>query len=260
MGEIVIVGSPGSGKTTLWQLLWDERPSFSGASADFELSSAFEGFVEKKREPFKIAVPVRNFMLCAACALCQKSCPFGAIWEEDLWIDPLLCEGCGLCVKNCPNQALQLANMQIGELVEGELKGRKFFTGRIFAGARGGPRLLRALREKYREENVLLDVPPRYGDFLSAALEGAEKIFLVLSPEEGAFYLMDRISFFAPKSEIFFLINKTSENDPLTPKIRAKGEEKGFKFVASVPRYSSFDEIVKGLKGVLTSFLELAKI
>ncbi|NPA48646.1 MAG: hypothetical protein GXO20_01570 [Thermodesulfobacteria bacterium] len=261
MREIVVVGTPGSGKSTFCRLLWEERPSVGGACAEFELPSLPHGFAETQKEPFKIAVPIRNFMLCAGCALCQKSCPFGAIWEEDLWIDPFLCEGCGVCVKNCPNRALQLANMQIGEIIEGKAGERKFFSGKLFSGARGAPRLLRALRERYRGDgDVVLDVPARYGEFLAAALEEAREVVLLVTPEEPALYLLDRVSFLAPKARVYLVLNRIREEDPLVSQIKDKGEGKKFELVAEVPHHPSPQEAEDGLRKALSAFLDLAKL
>ncbi len=260
MREIIVVGTPASGKSTFWKLFWEERPQFRGASAEFEIATPPEGFTEIRKEPFKIPVPIRNFMICAGCALCQKSCPFGAIWEEDLWIDPLLCEGCGLCVKNCPNQALQLANMQIGEIIEGKVGEREYFGGKLFPGAKGGPRLLRALREKYHGSDVILDVPARYGEFLSAALEEAREVVLWLTPEESVLYLLERVSFLAPKAKVYFFLNKIFETTPLVSQIKEKAAKNNFIFVTELPHFSSSEELREGFQKALRVFFEVAKI
>ncbi len=261
MPQIAIAGTPGSGKTTFWEILLEREPNFAGALAEFEIPSWPEGFSPVVQTPFKIPVPIRNFMLCAGCALCQKSCPFGAIWEEDLWIDPLICEGCGVCVKNCPNQALQMANMQIGELIEGRIGERKIYTGKIFPGARGTPRLLRGLKEKLpREEVVVWDLPARFGEFLAAALEGVEKIFLFLTPENASSYLLERVSYFSSRAETYFLINRITESSLSLEELRIQGERRGFKFLEEVPELSSSEKLKERFRAILSTFPELAKI
>jgi len=46
---------------------------------------------------------------CAGCAICQKTCPVGAIVIEDCArVDAQRCIGCGRCVQECPEGALFL--------------------------------------------------------------------------------------------------------------------------------------------------------
>ncbi|MBN1845041.1 MAG: 4Fe-4S binding protein [Sedimentisphaerales bacterium] len=46
---------------------------------------------------------------CTTCGLCQRACPAGAIFLEQIArIDPAKCTGCGLCVAECPQDAIVL--------------------------------------------------------------------------------------------------------------------------------------------------------
>ncbi len=257
MKELVVLGPPGAGKTSLFKALLTAKEDLIGVDANLE--SPPEGLRILKQEPFKVPVPLRNYMICAGCALCQKSCPFGAIYEEDLWIDPLECEGCGLCVKGCPNQALQLANMQIGELCEAEGKGGKALFAKLLPGAKGAPRLVKALREKAQKMGpFVLDTPPYYGEFLAYVLEGVEGVLLILTPEEGASYLLGRVLNLAPRARIFVLLNKLkSEED----KKGLEGElsAKGLQVVGEIA-LSSPEEFEASLRAWVPSFLALANL
>ena len=257
MKELVILGPPGSGKTSLFRALLAAKKDLIGVDANLEYPP--EGLEIVDQEPFKVPVPLRNYMICAGCALCQKSCPFGAIYEEDLWIDPLECEGCGLCVKNCPNQALQLANMQIGELCEAQGEGGKLLFARLLPGAKGAPRLVKGLREKAKKMGpFVLDTPPYYGEFLAYALEGAEGVLLILTPEEGASYLLGRVLNLAPRAKMLVLLNKfASEED--RKRLKKELSAKGLQAVGEIP-LSSPEEFEASLKAWAPSFLELANL
>jgi len=46
---------------------------------------------------------------CAACAICENACPFGAIQIDDTAVvNWEACMGCGVCVGQCPNEAMSL--------------------------------------------------------------------------------------------------------------------------------------------------------
>ena len=48
-------------------------------------------------------------MLCAACATCEETCPFGAIQVNGTaMVNWETCMGCGVCAGQCPNEAMSL--------------------------------------------------------------------------------------------------------------------------------------------------------
>ncbi len=259
MKELIITGSPASGKTTFFEALLAQKPEFLAVDANLEISLS-EGAKIIAREPFKIPMPVRNYMLCAGCALCQKNCPFGAIYEEDLWIDPLECEGCGLCVKNCPNQALQMANMQIGEILSVEEGGRRYLKANLLPGAKGGPRLIKSLRDKAKKEGAfVLDSPPYYGEHLAYLLDEAEMVLVVLRPEDGSFYFLERVSFLAPKARVFVLLNLSDQAPDKVAPLKELVSTKGFEWIGEISRLSP-PALKEAFKDKANSLLELAKL
>ncbi len=259
MAEVAIAGLPQSGKTLFFRAVLELRPTLTAADARFELPVE-EGLEIIKKEPFKLPVPVRNYLVCAGCALCQKSCPFGAIYEEDLWIDLLECEGCGLCVHLCPNKALQLANMQVAELIEAREGERKFFKAQLFPGARGTPQLVKAIREQARKEApYLLDLPSYHGKFLLYALDGTDLVVLFLTPEEQAFLLLKRVSYLAPRARLLVVLSRMGTNQTVEEALKKEISSRGIEVLGELPLMSE-EELKGAFQETAQKFLALANL
>ncbi|NPB09521.1 MAG: hypothetical protein GXO17_04130 [Thermodesulfobacteria bacterium] len=236
MSEIVFAGPSGSGKTLLVQGLMRELAAGVWVDGQVEvpsLSRFFEG-EEKEREPFKVLVPLRNFMLCAACRLCAKNCPFKAIYEEDLWIDPLECEGCGICARNCPQKALEMANMQVGECFRLEKGDQALLYGRLMPGALGGALLAEHLRTKARnsEKKPVILEAFGLGEIAARFLEDADHAVFVVDPGTDPEVLV-RLSHLAREARRYLVLNKCRpETRAAEEEIARKAEEAGIELIA----------------------------
>ena len=238
MKRLVITGPPGVGKTTI--LLFLLRSLAQGVFVEGKvdvprLKSFFSG--NQTREAFKIMVPVRNFMLCASCGLCAKNCPFGAIYEEDLWIDPLECEGCGVCAHQCPQKALQMANMQVGEWVKVENEGPKILLyGKLMSGALGGA----LLQEKLAEEADSLNISPvvmethALSEGAGRFLKKASEVILVLDPY-AAPEAITRVSTLSEGGQKWIILNKSGLDQAKEEVLLKEAQDQGFKLLVQIP-------------------------
>ena len=237
MKEIVIIGVPGSGKSVLLALFMKhlDEAVFVDGNVDNPLwKHLFQG-KELKREPFKVSVPLRNFMLCVACGLCAKNCPFKAISEEDLWIDPLECEGCGICAYNCPQRALEIANMQIGEKVLVEEENKLLIYGQLLPGALGGPMLVESLREEARNKNRKFLVSEVFGLGESAwrLAYKAECGIFIINPET-PIEIFSRFKSFEVQ-ERYLVFNQSGCDPEREENLIEQAQKDDFKLLARVP-------------------------
>ena len=237
MKEVVIIGAPGAGKSTLMALFLANLKDavFVDGHVDIPLLKYFFQGREQERRPFKVQVPIRNFMLCASCGLCAKNCPLKAIYEEDLWIDPLECEGCGYCAYQCPQRALEMANMQVGEIIREEKDSQTLLYGQLMPGALGGPLLIEALREEARRTNksALLAEAPGLGESTWRLWEGAQQALLVLSPDTEAeiFFRIQAL----PVKEKYIVFNKSGLDPQRERDLLTKAQDLGFRPFAQIP-------------------------
>ena len=109
-----------------------------------------------------------------------------------------MCHGCGGCFEVCPEQALRVAQRELGALLLGSVsaggKTMPFLMGRTRVGEAMTPPLLRAQERKLAEllagqpSDVLMDAPPGVSCPAMTAARGADAVLLVAEPTPFGFY------------------------------------------------------------------------
>ncbi len=237
MRSIVITGAPQSGKTSIILGLLSRLDNSIFIDTKVDVPLLYKFFTgQETRNPFHIKAPVRNFMVCVGCQLCLKRCPFGAIYEEDLWIDPLECECCGLCVQQCAQKALQMVNMQIGEWIKLEKESKILLYGKLMPGATGEGLLVEELYNQATALSKDLAIIETYGvgEIAARMLSKASDVILVLDPftnEE----VIDRINNFCDTSKKYLLLNKKGMDIDKEKLLVQKAEANGFKLLSALP-------------------------
>ncbi len=267
MKEMVLAGTPGAGKTTLIRGLLQQLKEAVLVDGQVEVPQLWRFFdgEKKTQETFKVLVPLRNFMLCASCGLCAKNCPFGAIYEEDLWIDPLECEGCGVCARNCPQRALQMANMQVGEWYRLEKDQKILFYGRLLPGAMGGPLLAEHLRrEAHRLGKPVIIEAPGLGESAARLMDKAEKVVFVLTPETNALEALERLRTLAGGARQWLIINRADQDERVQKRLKDRALETGIELLGEIkdvppPEKISPESVAEGFEEVLSRLVVVAK-
>ena len=175
MRIVIASGKGGAGKTTVTACLaalW--KGDLMLADADVEAPNLHLLLHPKLAEPEAVCLEVPELLAdkCTGCGACRPICAYGAI--AMLGAKPMyfqdMCHGCGGCFVVCPEQALGVAQRELGALLLGSVNagGRNipFLMGRSRVGEAMTPPLLRAQERKLAAElkahpaDVLMDAPP----------------------------------------------------------------------------------------------------
>ncbi len=132
-----------------------------------------------------LPVPVVDAARCDGCGECSRFCQYHAI--VSFGTEPLvfaeLCHGCGGCALVCPQRAISETGRRIG-VVETLTAGPiTLIQGRLDVGVPAAPPLIRAVRQRGRDDlPALIDAPPGTSCPVIAAVRGADYLLLVTEP------------------------------------------------------------------------------
>lgn len=135
--------------------------------------------------PVMQPVPAVDEALCDRCGECSDACRFHAIavTASKVLLFPEICHSCGGCVEVCPRGAISERPRPIGEFSEGSAGRIQFTQGALNAGETATVPLIRAIRRRESEADLLiLDAPPGASCPMVAAVEDADCVVLVTEP------------------------------------------------------------------------------
>ena len=203
MRIVIASGKGGAGKTTVTACLAGQwAGELLLADADVEapnLHLLLHPDLEPP-EPVFLEVPELAADVCTGCGACRPMCAYGAI--AMLGAKPMyfqdMCHGCGGCFAVCPEQALRVAQRELGALLLGTVQagGRAlpFIMGRTRVGEAMTPPLLRAQERRLAAEllphpaDVLMDAPPGVSCPAMTAARKADVVLLVAEPTPFGLY------------------------------------------------------------------------
>ena len=138
-----------------------------------------------RREVAGIPTPEVDTDLCNQCGECSRICQYHAIavLGNGATVFPELCHGCGGCTRICPEEAITEVMRPIGIVEERRAGRRHLVQGRLDVGQALVPPLIRQVRARCNEEEmVLIDAPPGTSCSMIAAVRGADYSILVTEP------------------------------------------------------------------------------
>lgn len=137
------------------------------------------------REEVGIPVPLVDSAVCSQCGECSRICQYNAlaVLGNTVMVFPELCHGCGGCARVCPEGAIREVPRSIGVVEEARMGDLFLVQGRLNVGEALVPPLIRGVRaRKGDEELVLIDAPPGTSCSMIAAVRGCDFVVLVTEP------------------------------------------------------------------------------
>ena len=255
MKELVVVsGKGGVGKTSftasLAVLLWRAGVNLVAADADVDapnLALLLTG-KEVKREPVSVSEKAFiDYERCNGCGKCIPACKFNAIYRENgkVVIERLLCEGCGVCALLCPETAIEIREVESGQVVTTETKyGFPVITGRLNIGESGSGKIVAFVKAEAKivagnveADLLLVDGPPGVGCPVISALSGAHQVIAVTEPTPVALQDLDRVLSVAKHFNLpsAIVLNKADMHEETRKKIIGYAEERGIEVLGEIP-------------------------
>jgi len=203
MRIVIASGKGGAGKTTVTACLagqWERDLLLVDADVEAPNLHLLLHPNLAEPEPVYLEVPELVEEKCTGCGACRPMCSYGAIammGAKPMYFQDM-CHGCGGCFEVCPEQALRVAQRELGALLLGSVsaggKTMPFLMGRTRVGEAMTPPLLRAQERKLAEllagqpSDVLMDAPPGVSCPAMTAARGADAVLLVAEPTPFGFY------------------------------------------------------------------------
>ncbi|MFW9904579.1 MAG: P-loop NTPase [Candidatus Thorarchaeota archaeon] len=133
--------------------------------------------------------PVINELVCSHCGLCADLCEFNAlaVLPNQVMIFNELCHGCGLCSLACPEEAITEEGHSLGVIRKSNNNhgNLMFFEGILRVGEALATPIIHELKKialKFKNEHVILDLPPGSACPVIEALSGTDYAVLVTEP------------------------------------------------------------------------------
>jgi MinD superfamily P-loop ATPase len=264
MKEIVIVsGKGGTGKTSfagsLARLL--DRKVVADCDVDAaNLNLLLKGSVRETHDFYAGRKATISSDLCIACGKCLQVCRYDAI-SRDHVVNTLSCEGCGACHFLCPEDAVTFDEMLCGHYyVAATNEGDDVVFAELLPGAENSGKLVSVVRTKAREiaekrgiDTILIDGPPGIGCPVISSLTGTSLALLVTEPTMTGRHDLERVLGLAAHFDIetAVVINKGDVNPAATEEIRSFCENRGTRFLGTIPYEPMITEAQRQEKTVL---------
>jgi MinD superfamily P-loop ATPase len=203
----VSLASPGSGSVTV-------------ADCDVEEPNAYLFFPQRtllEREECSVPVPVIDETKCTHCGKCSEVCAYHAlaVLPKTVLLFPELCHGCGACTIICPEKAVSETTRSVGEIFLARSGGVEIIWGELALGEARTTPLIKAVKEKAGDENVIVDCPPGTSCSLVESVRGTDFCLLVTEPTPFGLYDLDIALRVLEKMNIprAVLVNKSGMGD-----------------------------------------------
>ncbi|HDM26715.1 MAG TPA: (4Fe-4S)-binding protein [Candidatus Bathyarchaeota archaeon] len=255
MKELVVVsGKGGVGKTTftasLALLLWRAGINLVAADTDVDapnLALLLTG-KEVKQEPVSVSEKAFiDYEKCNGCGKCIPACKFDAIHRENgkVVIERLLCEGCGVCALLCPETAIEIKEVESGQVATTETEyGFPLITGRLNIGESGSGKIVafvkaeaKIVAKNVKAELILVDGPPGVGCPVISAMSGAHQVIAITEPTPVALHDLDRVLSVAKHFNLAssIVLNKANLHEETRKAIIRYAEERGIEILGEIP-------------------------
>lgn len=246
---LILSGKGGTGKTTVASAFIKLAQARAFADCDVDapnLHLVTQCQTQPEREDYYGLPKARiNSDVCIKCGSCYYHCQFHAVQKKDgaYRVDPFACEGCGVCSYVCPVGAIELQELQAGEMElyrEGE---RIFSTAQLKMGSGNSGKLVTQVKKRMSRaagksaDFAIIDGSPGIGCPVIASLSGADMALIVAEPSISGISDLERIIHTA---EIFQVIpavcvNKYDTNVENTDKIEDFCYRRDIPFVGRIP-------------------------
>lgn len=246
---LVLSGKGGTGKTTVSSAIirLSEAKAFADCDVDApNLHLLLAGEKEPEREDFwGLPKAVIDQEKCLHCGVCQASCRFDAIKEQDgrYQVEPFACEGCALCSVSCPAEAITMQAAVAGEMMLYRAEDRIFSTAQLRMGSGTSGKLVTQVKQRMvahaPKETTLavIDGSPGIGCPVIASISGAALVLVVTEPSLSGLSDLQRIVRTASqfRAKLAVCINKYDTNLPNTERIEAYCREEGLPCLGRIP-------------------------
>ena len=139
-------------------------------------------------------IPEIDAQKCNGCGECARFCQYNAIvtFGTKPLVFPEMCHGCGGCAKLCPQEAISEIEHRIGAITQYRAGKITLFQGCIDVGVAMAPPLIRELKKKIPDDQlVIMDAPP--GTTCPVVTTLGEVDYVVLVTEPTPFGLNDLV-------------------------------------------------------------------
>ena len=166
------------------------------ADCDVEEPNAylfFPGMELIEKADFSVPVPVIDEERCSHCGECSRFCACHALASlpGQVLVFPELCHGCGGCAIVCPENAIFEGTRQVGTIYRARTGRIDLVWGELRLGEARTTPLIRAVKERAKGDDVIVDSPPGTSCPMVEAVRGSDFCLLVTEPTPFGLYDLD---------------------------------------------------------------------
>jgi len=252
---VVISGKGGTGKTTLTASIIPFLKKTVIADCDVDAPDLHillqprltdsEDFIGLKKASISAAD-------CTACGLCAEHCRFNAI-GPDFVVNHIKCEGCGVCEYLCPSGAVQLNDVVVGSIYEGDSLFGPMIHAKLIPGEETSGKLVSAVRNRARVvaekkgfKRVLIDGSPGIGCNVISSITGAKTVIVVTEPTMSGLHDLKRVLDICERfsGQTFIAINKFDLSNELSRQIEQEANRRGHQVILKFPFHKNIVKAV----------------